>query len=357
MYDVQINALMGSGLAAENDVLAKRPYIATNGRHAGKPVVAYNTGQMDNNGQPVYAERLVANATLRKDEWINLEDVIIESFRERLVVVSDLMSAGLTYNVGGLGTLTSEWEDGSEMTDANITMDGETDVEKDRQEFGLQRVPVPLIHKDFKISERSLLASRTRGAGLDVTQGTEAARAVARVSESIVFNGANIGGSDGGRIYGFTNFPHRETYQISDWTDADAVSPEDILSEILAMVAKMETQQRVYGPFTLYIPGAYASRFREDFKEFSDRTLMDRVTSEDVIANVRVADRLAVGNVVLVQLTRSVIDLAIASDVTTVNWSSGSGMTNYFKVFAAWAPRLKTDHDKRCGILHGSLSS
>jgi uncharacterized linocin/CFP29 family protein len=356
MFDVQVDTFMGSGLAAENDVLAKRPYIATSGRNKGKPVVVFNTGQMDNNGQPVYSERVVANATLRKDEFINLEDALIEAFRERLVIVDDLISAGLTYSVGGLGTLTSEWEDASEMTDAEITMDGETDVARDRQEFGLQRVPIPLIHKDFKIPERMLLASRTRGAGLDVTQGVEAARAVARVSESMVFNGANIGGSDGGRIYGLTNFPKRETISIGDWGDDD-VTPEDIFKDILAMIKKMETEQRIYGPFDLYIPGAYASRFREDFKEFSDRTLMERVTSEDNINRVRVADKLATGNVVMVQLSRSVIDLAIASDVTTVNWSSGSGMTNYFKVFAAWAPRLKTDHDGRCGIMHATVGS
>ena len=352
-----IETFAGSGLAGENEVLAKRPYIATNGRHKGQPVIAVNTGQMDAKGNPVYAERIVANATLRKDEWINLEDSVIEAFHERLVVVGDLQSAGLTYNVGGLGTITSEWEAASEMTDATITMDGETKVDKDRQEFDLQRVPVPLIHKDFQIGERMLLASRTRGSSLDVTQGAEAARSVARVSEDMVFNGAQIGGSDGGTIPGLTTFSARETFTISDWADADTVDPEAIFGEILEMIAKMETEQRRYGPFTIYIPGAYASRFREDFKEFSDRTLMERVLAQTEIAAVRVADKLATGNVVMVQMDRSVIDLAIASDVTTVNWTSGSGMTNHFKVYAAWVPRLKTDFDGRCGIMHATTGS
>ena len=361
MSDVTINTLEGSGLGGGvNSLLQKRPYIATDGRHKGKPVIAVHTGQMTNEGQPEVVEKLVDNATLRKDEWIDLEDQIIESARERLVIVDDLQSAGLTYNVGGLGTIISEWETGSEMTDAEITMDGESKADKDRQEFGLNGVPIPVIQKPFSIGERALLASRQRGASLDVTQGVEAARAVARVSENMVFNGANIGQSNSAgnryQIYGLTNYPGRATYTISDWTDDANVSPEDIHTEILEMVQKLETEERHFGPFTLYIPGAYAYRFRQDFKEFSDQTLMERVTDEDVITRVRVSDTLEAGNVVLVQMDRTVLDLAVASDVTTVQWQSGSGWTNHFQTFAAWAPRLKQDFDARSGILHGSTA-
>ncbi|QDP55370.1 MAG: putative major capsid protein [Prokaryotic dsDNA virus sp.] len=345
-----------AGLASENGALAKRPYISTNGRNAGHSVITVNTGQLDNTGQPIYAERRVnVNATLRKDEWINLDNTIIEAARERLVIVDDLMSAGLTYNVGGLGTMIAEWETASEVTDARITMDGDTVTERDKQEFGLNGVPIPLIHKDWRISERALLASRTRGAALDVTTGQEMARAVARTWEGMVFNGGGIT-TGGYSIPGLTTFASRETYTISDWSDTVNVSPEDIHTEILEMVQQLETSARAYGPFTLYVPGAYAFRFRQDFKEFSDKTLMERVTDEDVISRVRFSDVLATGNVVMVEMTSRTIDLAMAADVTTVQWQSGSGFTNHFKTYAASAPRLKADFDGRCGILHGSTA-
>jgi uncharacterized linocin/CFP29 family protein len=345
----------------ENAVLSKRPYIATNGRHKGHPVVTVNTGQMDESGNPVYQEkRINTNATLRKDEWIDLEDQILESARERLVIVDDLISAGLTYNVGGLGTIISEWESASEMTDAEITMDGETKTNKDRQNFKLNGVPIPIIQKDFSIGERQLLSSRNRGASLDVTQGVEAGLNVGRKSEHMVFFGASVGGSNGYTIPGLTTFADRATYTISDWSDDDdstGVTPEEIFGEILKMVQKLEDEKRAYGPFTLYIPGKYAFRFRQDFKEFSDKTLMERVVDEQVISRVRVSDTLTDGNVVLVEMNRRVLDLAIAADVTTVQWQSGSGFTNHFKTYAAWAPRLKADYDGRTGILHGSTSS
>lgn len=342
-------------LNSENGVLSKRPYIATNGRNAGRAVITVNTGQRDQSGNPIYGERLInTNATLRKDEWIDLDNNIIESARERLVIVDDLMAAGLTYNVGGLGTMIAEWETSSEVTDASITMDGDTVTERDRQEFGLNGVPIPLIHKDWKISERALMASRTRGAALDVTTGQEMARAVARTWESLVFNGTSLT-TGGYTIPGLTTFASRETFTISDWSLL-ATTPETILSEILEMVDQLQVNARSYGPFNIYIPGAYSAKFYQDFKEFGDKTLMARVLEDPRINNVRVADALATGNVIGVEMTSRTIDLAMAADITNVQWQSGSGMTNHFKTYAASAPRLKADFDGRCGIIHGTLA-
>lgn len=345
----------GSGVDSEAKVLASRPYI----NEEGHPCITVNTGQLDKDGMPVYKEqRIHTNATLRKDEWVRLDEVLLESARERLVVVEDLRSAGLTYNVGGLGVLISEWEKSSEITDAEITMDGESDVDHDRQEFGLNGVPIPVIQKRFKIGERVLMASRTRGAALDVTTGVEAARAVARTSEKMVFNGTVLGPvvSDGNsyQIYGLTTFPDRATLAIADWA-LGATTPETILANINSMIQLLETQERHYGPFTLYIPGGVSHRFREDFKANSDKTLMQRVLEIEAIKNVRVSDVLNIKHVVLVELDRGTIDLAVASDLSNIQWGSPSGWTNYFQTFAAWAPRMKADFDGRCGVLHATM--
>jgi uncharacterized linocin/CFP29 family protein len=359
MLDIFNNSGLSGG---ENAVLAMRPYIATDGRFAGTPVIAVNTGKMDPKGNFIYAEKqIMANASLRKDEWIDLEDQVIEAARERLTITTDFQEAGLTYNVGGLGTLVSEWETASEITDAEITMDGETMTPKDRQQFGLTGVPIPIIMKDFTIGERMLLASRQRGASLDVTTGVEAARSVARRTEAMMIYGGNIGTTKSAtstyEIYGLTTFPTRETYTMSDWADG-TVTPQTIFAEILAMISKMETQQRAFGPFTLYIPGNFLSRFREDFKANGDKTLMERVMDEPAIKAVRVSDAFAAGftGALLLDMQRRYMDIGVASDITTVQWQSGSGFTNNFKTYAAWAPRLKADFDGRCGILHASAA-
>jgi uncharacterized linocin/CFP29 family protein len=323
------------------------------------------TGRLSANGKPLFQKQYFGgpvhvNATLRKDEWVRVDDNVIESYRERLVAVQDAITAGLTFNVGGLGVIISEWEKSSEITDAEITMDGESQAEGDRQLFDLDGVPIPVIQKPFRIGERVLLASRTRGSALDVTTGTEAARAVARTNERLLFYGTTLGASPSAgnvyRIYGFTTFPGRATLTVGDWSDP-TYTPEEILDDILNMVRVLETQHRRYGPFNLYIPGDVAWRFRQDFKQFGDRTLMERVLAEDSIRAIRIADALEATDAVMVQMTSDTFDLAMASDVTTIQWASPSGWTNYFQVFNAMAPRLKNDYDGRTGILHATLGT
>lgn len=348
----QIGAFNGADYG-EQKVLASRPYI----NEEGHPCITVNTGQLDDQGMPVFREqRIHTNATLRKDEWVRLDEQLITAARERLVIVEDLRAAGLTFNVGGLGVLISEWENASEITDAEITMDGETAADEDRQEFGLNGVPIPVVQKRFKIGERVLMASRTRGSSLDVTTGIEAARAVARTSERMVFHGTSLGASNSAgqvyQIYGLTNFPQRNTMVLLDWANP-ATTPEAILGDIHDMIQALEAD-RQYGPYVIYIPAAYSHRFREDFKANSDKTLMQRVLDEPLIRAIRVADALDTGEVIMLQMDRLTIDLAVASDLSNIQWGSPSGWTNYFQTFAAWAPRLKTDYDGRCGILHAS---
>lgn len=352
-------AATGTLPLTENGILSRRPYISNSGKYAGHPVVAVNTGRHDASGQPIYGEKPIhGNATLRKDEWIDLEDQIIDAARERLVVVNDLMNAGLTYNVGGLGTIISEFEAGSEMTDADISMTGRSRAEMDRQEFDLQGVPIPVIHKEFSIDERMLLASRQRGADLETTGGAEAARSVARTTERMMFEGASINakGASQYTVYGLRTFPGRATYEIADWSDQANVTNEDILADILAMIQKMETEERSYGPFNLYIPAAYSFRFRQDFKAAVSGTLMERVMAEEKINAVRTADMQTTGNVSMVEMVRRVWDLAIASDIVTVQEDSRFGWSNEFQVYAAWAPRFKQDAEGRVGVMHGSTA-
>lgn len=333
-------------------VMAKRPFINSK----GQPVIAVNTGRVDSKGQPIYANQFVANATLRKDEWVRLDTQLIKAAQERLVIIDDLRRKGLVYSVGGLGTMVAEWETQSEMTDAGITMDGESVVEKDRPDFGLDGVPIPIIHKDFSIGDRQLQASRSRGAGLDVTAGEAMARAVARTSESMIFNGSSLGEVAGHRIYGLLNKPNAPIQQINDWS-ASGTTGADVLADVLSLVNELETQHRRYGPFTLYVPAGFAAKMREDFKANGDRTIQDRLLATGVIESIRVSDVLEANTVVLIQLTSDVIDLAVASDITTIQWSSGSGFRHHFKTFAAWAPRIKTDYDSHFGYIIGSTST
>lgn len=354
-----IQDALGGG---QNGVLASRPFISNSGKNAGKMVIIANTGN-DQGGNPIFVERVIAanagETSLRSFDWADIDRMVVEAATQRLVIVDDLIQSGLTYSAGDLGTIVTEWDSVSELTDASVTVDGESEGDKDRQEFSPDGVVIPIIHKPFKLPKRQLLASRRNGAGLDTTHAAAAARSVARQSESIVFNGHSV--SAKGRkstrytIPGLLTHTNRATETLLNWTSA-GVTAESILADILKMIKKAETTKRAYGPYHLYIPAGVAHRFREDLKANSSLTLMERVLAIPEILAVRVSDALPASAVVLVQWMSSTIDLAIISNVQTIQWQSPSGWTENFQVFAAWAPRIKADYDGNLGVVHGTIA-
>ncbi len=237
------------------------------------------------------------------------------------------------------------------MTPAEIDMSGLTGSEEDTPNYLTASVPVPVIHKDFRVNMRRLEASRRFGEGIEVTASQIAGRVVAEASEGMLFSGEAIT-VDGATIYGYTNHPDRNTVDLTTaWTSIATANNYLIIADVIAM-QNASRSDRHYGPWILYIPTAYESKMDEDYRANDNRTVRDRIKALAGIQDVKVADFLPANNVVLVQLSRETVDLATAQDISTVNWSENGGMSNKFKVMAVWVPRLKSDFDGRMGLVH-----
>jgi len=77
-----------------------KPYIGADGQ-------AYITQRI--NGKNV-AVPIKANATLRKDEWKEMDKAVLKAAEERLVGVADLYNRDLVYRIGnGLGKTVLEY--------------------------------------------------------------------------------------------------------------------------------------------------------------------------------------------------------------------------------------------------------
>jgi uncharacterized linocin/CFP29 family protein len=312
---------------------------------------------MMRNGQVVEASpALAANALLRRDEWISFDNTILQTVGMRLTGIADLRAGGLVYNAGNLGTSFVEWNTGGDMTDAEANMSGTVVTEKDLGEFGTDGVPIPIIRKDFAIPLRAILASRNNGAGIDVFNAQLAARKVAEKSEQILFLGAGITLASR-TLYGYTNHPQRNIGDLEyDWA-AEVTTGANILSDVRAM--KLALQLDGYrGPYTIYLGASYYSKLSNDYSTVKgDNTILQRILAEEGIAAVKLADAMPDDAVVMVQLTSDVIDLAVAQDVTNLQWSRGDGMVENFAVLAAWAPRIKAGYNGESGVAHFTFSS
>lgn len=289
---------------------------------------------------------LRTNGLLRKQEWQELDTRLVQVARPRLVGIADLQARGLVLPLGGLGTLISQYEAASDMTGADISMDGMKQGEKDTQAFDLRSVPIPIVHKDFSLNIRRLEASRRLGDALDTTQGQVAARRVADKLESILFNGAGIS-VDGNPIYGYTNHPSRNTGTApGGWGNIN-----NIYDTVLNMISDARAD-KMYGPFMLYVSDAEWTHLLKVYADSTGQTALARMKNIPNLEDIKPSNDLAAGNAVLVQMTSDVVDLAVAQDIVTIEWNENGGMVSNFKVMAVMAPRVKSDYDGRSGIVH-----
>lgn len=326
------------------DVGAMRPFF--NEDH--EPLMAINA-----EGDTVPA----TNALLQFQEWLDIDRAVIDSMNLRMTGIADLRAAGLVHNLGSIGQTMSQWQTVSDMSEASLSMDGLNTGNEDTPKFGLAQVPVPIVHKDWRLNFRRLEASRVFGESLDVTAARLAGRLVAEASEKMLFSGTAIT-VDGSKIYGYRTFPARNQVDMGTvWTDA--TGPQ-IKANTQAMLAAARAN-RFFGSFTMYIPGNYEGVLDEFFVIGDDtagvtvpgRTIRDVLLSLAGIERIVVADFLGDDDeVLLVSMTNETVDLAIAQEPTTLSWQAIGGMQERFKTMAVWVPRLKTDHYGRCGIVH-----
>jgi uncharacterized linocin/CFP29 family protein len=326
-------------LMGQMSVHAMRPYIDRDGV----------TKIVGNDGRGIQTN---AVGLLQYDEWKDLDRRVIEIATQRLVAVGDLISRGLTHNLGSIGQTISQWERSSDMTGANIDMTAEAQGEEDTPAYDYKAVPVPIVHKDFRINLRRLAASRLVGEGVDVLASDIAARVVAEKSEDMLLSGSAIQ-VDGNTIYGYTNHPDRNTVTLALAWDNAAITGPDILADVQAMITAAKAD-RYYGPYTLYVPQAYEQILDNDYNPGTadTRTIKTRLLQLSELTDIKVVDRLAANNVLLIQMQREVVDWAIAQDVSTVQWQVNGTMQERFKVMAVWAPRVKSDFDGHSGIVH-----
>jgi hypothetical protein len=388
--------LNGSGVGPVGEVLEGsrfdtgllRPFFETNPESPryGKKCVTVNSGRKVwdeatqtyrpklvkmtlNEARDLEIDSPVFNATtLRKEEWIKLDDVILRAARLRLRAWADLAGAN-SYSLDGMSTPILEHETMSDPGEAIVDMDGLSEGRTDNPLFQLQGIPLPITHSDFWFSKRRLMVSRNRGTPLDLTMGEAAGRRVAETIEQTLIGtttGVTYGGGSltpqygrASTVFGYTNFTNRVTF--TSIVQPTGTNGDAVMGSWLALRETMYSQ-RFFGPFMVYTS--------TDWDQYLDRiysstnpaagTLRRMLLQIDGIAGIRRLDYLTNATnpftVIFVQMTPDVARAINGMDITTVQWESLGGMRLNFKVMAIQCPQLRADFNGRSGIGHGTTS-
>jgi uncharacterized linocin/CFP29 family protein len=349
IHNGMANGSIASRLLANSmDTNVLRPYLDAQGR----PCITQNVG-----GKPKAVVVHNANATLKKDEWIELDRTVLQAARERLRVIQDLRGAGLNYNVtNGLSKTVLEYQRVGNITPATISMDGLRKAEGDRLHYDLAALPLPIIHKDFGFSMREIAVSRSGGNPVDTSVAAEAAREVAIEAEKLLLgvSANNAYTYGGGTIYGLTNFPQRATVTLTSPT-LTAWTPQTLLNEFLEM-RQASTDNNYHGPWKVYVAPAWDQYLDEDWSSAKgDITVRERLLKVNGIQSINTADYLEDFDIIMVQMTSNVVRLVNGMDIQTVQWETQGGMEVNFKVMAILVPQVRADINGKTGLVHGGV--
>lgn len=332
-------------LQCDGDIGVLRPWEGKNG-------TTYITINDEGKIKAVPVTNLTA--TLRKDEWELVDEVVIKAAKPRLRAFGDLRAAGLQFTIPeGMGKTVLQYQAQSDITPAVISMDGLRESTSDRPVFDLVNLPLPIIHKDFQFSARQLMTSRNRGIPLDVTTAELAGRRVAEEAEKLLLGVSSSYTYGGGTIYGYTNFPSRMTQSLTNPT-TNGWTPMQTLLEVLDMKLASQLEYH-FGPWMLYNSPNWDPYLDDDYSAAKgDRTLRERLKVIEGIVDVRTLDYLTGYTMIMVQMSADVARAVVGMDIITVQWESHGGMQINFKVMAILVPQLRADHNGNTGIVHGS---
>ncbi len=325
-------------------------HATSSGRWAAERLIAATKA-----GRPLSLSELRTADTLRKDEWKAFDETLLREGTIRIPVTSMLLSRGLSISIpNALGKTLFEYEKITDMEAAVVSLDGLARGDSDRQTFSLSSIPLPIIHKDFNISIRTLAASRERGESLDTTQAGTAGRLVTEELENIIINGGPQFGS--ATIPGFRTEANRNTGAHGTngvWSDYPTKTGDNMIADVLTMKSALQGD-RFYGPYGLILPGNYDTVVDNDFKADGDATIRERILKIDGVDEIVTADQIADSEMIMFQMTADVASILNGEELQTVQWDLYGGMAVAFKAMMIKIPLIRSTQALRSGIFHMS---
>lgn len=329
-------------IACDMDAGALRPYVSEDGRQS---LITVNRQEFAVNTPTPFT----------KDAWKELDKTVIQAAMQRLKLVADIRSAGLTVTIGnGMGKTSFEYQSMSDIDDAVLSMDPVVRSAMNRPYTELKNIPLPVIHKDVVFSARDIAISRSGGVALDTTSLDLQTRKVAEMAEKLAIGVGTPYVIGGGILYGLTTFPQRLTKTINNPTGG-TWTPDKTLSDVLAM-RDQSTAARHYGPWKLYCSSSWDQYMDNDYSAAKgDLTLRKRLKEVEGISDVVTLDFLSGYQLLLVQMTANCIREVVGMEIQPIQWEEAGGMEIHMKVMGIMVPNPRADFYDRTGIVHGSV--
>lgn len=309
----------------------------------------------DTFGENFDAEKFMTNATtLRHEDQIRYDREVMHVARVKLQIMGDLMAAGLSEPVGGLGVTISKWERAGNMTGAQQGMDPETEADKDRLTFDEVGIPMPITYKQFDLGFRFEEGAKRGGTPIRTDQIRIATEIVTETLEDTVIHGVPDLKVQGLDVPGLLNHPKVKKIAVSDGTKGqhwNTSSDPKIVQDMQKVIDQLRTMKK-YGDFTVYVSGDIWTWLQGDYNISGQslKTQYQRLIDIAQVKAIKPCHSFPDGTVICLQLEKSTIDLAIGKELGHFSWMINP-MRTRFMVWACMVPRIKSDRDDNVGIV------
>lgn len=293
------------------------------------------------------ASPLRTHASLLREQWRELDTMLIRIAEQYMAGVSDLRDRGLTHAIGSIGFAASQYNAVGEMEPAMVDMDPSASGSNQRLSIAPHLVPLPFVFEDYHFNAAELAASQQLGMGLDTAHAAEAMRKVMEGFESILFNGTTVGTLTANQVFGYRTHPQRKTGSGTVWS-----TPANIYPTVLAMFTDMLARRRA-GPYGLYMNIAQWGELHAEKGVDANWNYL-RWIQESFPSIVSMKPTFAVpdGELVLAELTSRTVDLAVKMEPGNVPWEEMGGLAEHVRVMGSLTPRIKIDGENLVGVVH-----
>lgn len=328
------------------------------------PVHSYSFSLFVNNfnrqrAWQMYRQRtgLRIHSTLRRDEWEDLDRMVVDIGKENLRGVMALRTTPGLLRMVSIAKSLAEYNRMSTLPASTITMNPIAEGQRGQVDFALAATPVPFAFNDFQLDLPTLAASRQYGEGLDMLQGAEATYQVTLAWETMLFNGTPaLGVSDRAgtlhQIAGYTTYSDRNTgTALGDWDDA--TNGHLYVFETIAEMKRALRDDQFHGPYWLYVNSANWADLQLVNAQ-TDIPPIDVLRRDPELQRIEYSPRLASGELVMLDPKPRTVRWVERFMIRPVEWDEKGGLGTNFRVIGSGAPEIKSTYSGQCGVAHWS---
>lgn len=302
------------------------------------PDLVINGGTSKDNWKVIKNLRSNAKVPSAAGTWEEIDEEVIRAYEQEAKLIQDIRDMGLTTN-HDIGNLFSSYRQTSLMNDAEVDMSGEVLGDEDRVDYKTNTVPVPVVHKEFRVGWRESANANTSQDNI-----AEATRAVTRAMEALAWGGSDFT-VEGNEILGI-----KDSTTSGDWGGSgDWATPSNAYTEVIDAMQTLDSNG-FGGPYNLYVDESYMADLM-GLRSNTTQNYVEIIENLDDINAVRFTDNADADDAYLVSMSRRSIDLAISQWISPVNWDmDNQGRVTQYQVFAVAAPRIKKDYAGNFGV-------